>query len=93
MSRANGPFADTLISCPVAAVPSRVSRSRPFTPALCLLHLWEQHSGMPGFRELVKCGPYPAIRAVTPQLLPDKMDTELLQRLQGMEVELLYKES
>lgn len=95
LSHVNGPFAGTLlIPCPVTAVPSRVSRF--FTPCqesnpvcwLCLPHLWEQHSDMPGSQEFMDLIQQP--EPLTPQH-PDKMNTALLWCLQGMEVELCVK--
>lgn len=93
LSHANSPFAGILlIPCPVTAVTSRVSRF--FIPCqesspgcwLCLPHLWDQHSDMPGSQEFMDLIQQP--EPLIPQH-PDKMNTALLWCLQGMEVELL----
>lgn len=49
----------------------------PSPSALCLPHLWDQHSDMPSSWELVKCGPNLAAGVRNPQLLPEKMDPSL----------------
>lgn len=92
LSHASGPISGILISCPVAAVPLRIRSRRSFTSALCLPHLWDQHSGTPSSWELVKCGPNLATRVISPQLLPDKMDPALPRHLQGLEMELPCEE-